>query len=96
MVKKSIAAALLVAMVAGAEMALAPVFLMHASHVHPAREVTEHMTAHHHVMPAGHRCCPGLGEIGETATRGSLLPVCRARNNIAAASCRDRKTRRHP
>lgn len=67
MVKKSIAAALLVAMVAWAEMALAPMFLMHAGHVHAAREVAEHMTAHHHVMPAGHPCCPGLGKTGEMA-----------------------------
>ncbi len=67
MVKKSIAAALLVAMVAWAEMALAPMFLMHAGHVHPAREVAEHMAAHHHVMPVGHLCCPGPGKTGETA-----------------------------
>ena len=66
--KKSIAAALLVAMVAWAEMALAPMFLMHAGHVHPAREV-EHMAAHHYVMPAGHPCCPGVGKTGETAPR---------------------------
>jgi hypothetical protein len=67
MVKKSIAAALLVAMVAWAEMALAPMFLMHAGHVHAAREVAEHMAAHDHVMPAGHPCCPGLGKAVETA-----------------------------
>jgi hypothetical protein len=69
MVKKSIAAALLVAMVAWAEMALAPMFLMHGGHAHAAREVAEHMAAHHHAMPAGHPCCPGLGKTGETAPR---------------------------
>jgi hypothetical protein len=61
MVKKSIAAALLVAMVAWAEMAMAPMILMHAGHVHPAREMAEHQGAHHHAMPAGHPCCPGFG-----------------------------------
>lgn len=60
MVKKSIAAALLVAMVAWAEMAMAPMILMHAGHAHPAVEMAEHKAAHHHVMPAGHACCPGL------------------------------------
>ncbi|HKM46250.1 MAG TPA: hypothetical protein VJX69_01610 [Terriglobales bacterium] len=60
MVKKSIAAALLVAMVAWAEMAMAPMILMHAGHLHPAREMAEHKAAHHHAMPAGHACCPGL------------------------------------
>ena len=67
MVKKSIAAALLVAMVAWAEMALAPMFLMHAGHAHAAREVAEPMAAHHHVMPSRHPCCPGLGKAVETA-----------------------------
>ncbi len=71
MFKKSIAAALLVVMVAWAEMALAPMLAMHAGHVHPAREMAEHvagqMAAHHHVMPAGHRCCPGLGKTENTA-----------------------------
>jgi hypothetical protein len=62
MLKKSIAAVLLMVMVAWAEMALAPMFLMHAGHVHPARDVSEQKAAHHHVMPAGHPCCPGLGK----------------------------------
>lgn len=66
MLKKSIAAALLVAMVAWAEMALAPMFLMQAGHVHAARETSEHMAVHHHVMPAGHPCCPGLGKAENT------------------------------
>ncbi|MGA2203847.1 MAG: hypothetical protein ABSG40_17995 [Terriglobales bacterium] len=62
MLKKSIATALLVVMVAWAEMTLAPMFLMHAGHVHPAHEMSEHRAAHHHVMPAGHPCCPGLSK----------------------------------
>jgi hypothetical protein len=71
MFKKSIAAALLVVIVAWAEMALAPMLAMHSRHVHPAREMAESGTgqiaAHHHVMPAGHPCCPGLGKTGNTA-----------------------------
>jgi hypothetical protein len=67
MLKKSIAAALLVAMVAWAEMAMAPMFIMHAGHAHPARELAEHIAAHHHVMPAGHPCCPGLGKTENAA-----------------------------
>jgi len=66
MVKKSIAAALLVAMVAWAEMAMAPMILMHAGHVHPAREMAADKVAHHHVIPAGHPCCPGFGNTENT------------------------------
>ncbi|MFI5102638.1 MAG: hypothetical protein ACHP9V_04605 [Terriglobales bacterium] len=57
MVKKSIAAALLVFIVAWVEMAMAPMLAMVAGHVHPEREMAEHI-AHHHAMPAGHACCP--------------------------------------
>ncbi|MFY9906307.1 MAG: hypothetical protein WBX02_08885 [Terriglobales bacterium] len=60
--QKPIAAALLVVMVAWAEMALAPMLLMHTGHVPAAREMSENMAAHHHVMPSGHACCPGLGK----------------------------------
>jgi len=71
MFKRSIAAALLMAMVAWAEMALAPMLLMHAGHVHAAGEMSEHsagqMAAHHRAMPAGHPCCPGLGTTGNAA-----------------------------
>ena len=69
MVKKSIAAALFVVMVAWAEMALAPMLLMHAGHVHPAREMSEHMAAYHHVMPPGRHypCCPGISNTENTA-----------------------------
>lgn len=68
MLKKSIATALLVAMVAWIELALAPMFIMHVWHVQPAAEVAGHMAAHlaapQHAMPAGHvhrghLCCPG-------------------------------------
>lgn len=60
MLKKFIAAALLVAMVAWAEMALAPMFAMHAWPHHPAQEMTEHRAVYQHVMPTGHPCCPEL------------------------------------
>ena len=62
MVKKSIAAALLMAMVVWVEMALAPMFFMHAGHVHQAREIAEPAAAHHHAMPAGHPCCPRISK----------------------------------
>jgi|SRR5271166_5235229 len=62
MVKKSIAAALLVCMVAWAEMALAPMFFMHAWHLQPSSLVAEHRAPHHGEMPAGHPCCPKIGK----------------------------------
>ena len=62
MVKKSIAAALLVVMVAWAEMALAPMLAMRDGHVHAAHEIAEHSAAHRHAMPAGHPCCPKIGK----------------------------------
>jgi hypothetical protein len=67
MFRRSIAAALLMVMVAWAEMALAPMLFMHTGHVHAAREMAEpvlgHTVAHHHhAMPAGHPCCPGIGK----------------------------------
>src|SRR5208337_3268234 len=67
MLKRSIAAALLVIMVAWVEMAVAPMFVMHIWHVHPARDVSEHVAAHHHAMPAGHPCCPELQRTGNLA-----------------------------
>src|SRR5260370_24162064 len=66
MVEEAIAAALLVAMAAWAEMTMAPMILMHAGQVHPAREMAEHKAAHHHVMPAAHRCCPGFRNTEDT------------------------------
>jgi|SRR5579859_3441690 len=68
MLKKSIAAALLVVMLVWAEMALAPMFLMQAGHVHAALQKPEHQAAHHHhALPAGHPCCPGLHRVEITA-----------------------------
>jgi hypothetical protein len=65
MVKKSIAAALLVAMAAWAEMALAPMLAMPAHMlpgiVTPAIVTEEHAGMHSHAMPAGHACCPKIG-----------------------------------
>jgi hypothetical protein len=66
MFKKSIAAALLMVVVAWAEMALAPMLFMQAGHVHAAGEmaalVPGQMATHHRAMPAGHPCCPGPGK----------------------------------
>jgi hypothetical protein len=62
MLKKSMAALLLVVVVAWAEMALAPMFIMQVWHVHPAREASAPMAAGHHEMPTGHRCCPGISD----------------------------------
>jgi hypothetical protein len=72
MFKKSLAAALLMVMVAWAEMALAPMLFMHRGHVHAAREMAEPVSGqtvahHHHAMPAGHPCCPGIGKTENTA-----------------------------
>ena len=67
MLKKSIAAALLVLMVAWAEIALAPMLAMQAGHVHPASAMAGQMAEHHHAMPAGHPCCPGLAKPENTA-----------------------------
>ncbi|MGA3088303.1 MAG: hypothetical protein ABSD75_06800 [Terriglobales bacterium] len=64
MVKKSIAAALLVVIVAWAEMMLAPMFVMHAWHTHGAHDMAAPMAAHNHnhAMPAGHPCCPRVNK----------------------------------
>jgi hypothetical protein len=67
MAKKAIAAVLLVAMLAWAEMAMAPMLAMHAGHMRPGHEMdadmpAEHAAHHHaeHAQMAGHSCCPGL------------------------------------
>jgi hypothetical protein len=67
MMKKSIAAALLVVMVVWAEMALAPMFIMQVWHVNPGREMSDRMAAHHHAMPPGHPCCPGISKAEQVA-----------------------------
>ena len=70
MLKKSIAAALLLALMAWAEIALAPMLFMHGGHIDATREMSEHITAHHHVMPACHHllpCCPGIDTANNAA-----------------------------
>jgi hypothetical protein len=64
MLKKSIAAALLVVMMAWAELALAPMLFMHGGPVHAAAEMAKHVADHEHAMPAGHHhpCCPAIGK----------------------------------
>jgi hypothetical protein len=76
MVKKSIAAALLVAMVAWAEMALAPMLAMPA-HMLPAFDSVEHAVMH--AMPAGHACCP---KISTTNNSEEQAPVEFASNRL--------------
>lgn len=74
MAKKSIAAALLMVMVAWAEMSLAPMFLMAAGHVQPSHEVAVHKAPGRHVMP-GHPCCPKISktEISKTEIAAALV-----------------------
>ncbi len=67
MIKKSIAAALLVVMVAWAEMALAPMFVMQVWHVHSAREMSSNGAGHDQSMPAEPPCCPGHGKTEDAA-----------------------------
>jgi cytosine/adenosine deaminase-related metal-dependent hydrolase len=62
MLKKSISAALVVIVMAWAEMAMAPMLAMHVWHEHAAHE----MAAHHHAMPAELPCCPKI-KPGKTA-----------------------------
>jgi hypothetical protein len=65
MVRKSIAALLVLVVTAWAEVLLAPMFTIHVAHMnvahmHAAREMAKPVATHHHVMPASHACCPGL------------------------------------
>jgi hypothetical protein len=62
MMKKSIAAGLLMVMMVWAEIALAPMLIMNLWHGQAAQAMSEQMNAHLHVMPAGHPCCPRIGE----------------------------------
>jgi len=72
MARKAIAAALLISMVAWAELVLAPMLAMHAGHMRPGHEMAVDMpsghAAHHHTAmdraePAPQRpCCPGIHE----------------------------------
>jgi hypothetical protein len=68
--KKFIAAVLLLGVGTWIEMALAPMLLMSAEHLHSAAEVAEHGAFHHHVMPTGHACCPKIGATGRTEDSG--------------------------
>jgi len=56
MVRRSIAALLLMSMTAWAEIALAPLFTIHASHLVHVKAAPQE--EHQHAMP-GHPCCPG-------------------------------------
>ena len=65
MLKKSIAAALLLVMMAWAELALAPMLFMHGGPIHASGEMAKHVATHDHAMPAGHNhhpCCPAIGK----------------------------------
>jgi hypothetical protein len=81
MLKKSIASALLVVMVAWAEMAMAPMFgpmfgpmlVMQIWHAHSAAETSEHIMAQHHAMPADHTCCPGISKTGAGKTEDAAI-----------------------
>ncbi len=66
---KKFIAAVLLAVGTWIEMALAPMLLM-SGHLHSAAEVAEHGAFHHHVMPAGHACCPKIGATGSTEDSG--------------------------
>jgi hypothetical protein len=83
MLKKSFAAALLVAMMAWAEMAMAPMFVMQLWHTHAGREMSANMAARHRVMAASHPCCPGISKPGVGKTEevaildfGATSPPC--------------------
>jgi hypothetical protein len=67
MAKKAIAMMLLVAMVAWAEMAFAPMLAMHAGHMRPGHEMAADMPAqyghhaqHQQAKAEGLPCCPGF------------------------------------
>ncbi len=85
MARKAIAAALLVAMAAWAEIAVAPMLAMHAGHMRPGHEMAADMPAehatHHHAereQMAGHPCCPGVHR-AESETMFALtagVPAC--------------------
>src|ERR1017187_1247647 len=64
MLKKSISAALLVVMMAWAELALAPMLFMHGGPIHAAGEMAKHVADHEHAMLASHHhpCCPAIGK----------------------------------
>jgi len=85
MAEKAVAAMLLVAMVAWAEMTMAPMLAMHAGHMRPGHEMAADMpaerAAHHHAeltQMGGHPCCPGLhrAELGADLALTTGTPPC--------------------
>lgn len=68
MVKKAIAAFLLVSMFAWSEVALAPLLAMHAGHMRSGHEMTADMPSNHAHLHSAHQsekapglpCCPGF------------------------------------
>jgi hypothetical protein len=85
MAKKAIAAMLLVTMAAWAEMAMAPMLVMHATHMHPGHEMAADMPEKHathghaeHAQMAGHPCCPGLhrAEPEDVLALSAGAPAC--------------------
>ncbi|MGA8301752.1 MAG: hypothetical protein WB817_19870 [Terriglobales bacterium] len=88
MVKKAIAAALLVVIAAWAEMAMAPMLAMYAGHMRAghtmAADMPQSHPAHrHHPQPlseqaptAHHACCPGLHDAPSMIEVASSTPGC--------------------
>ena len=85
MAKKAIAMMLLVAMVAWAEMALAPMLAMHAGHMRPGHEMAADMPAqyghhaqHQQAKAEGLPCCPGFHKVQPEATPmvSARAPAC--------------------
>lgn len=86
MAKKTLAAFLLLAIAAWAELAIAPMIAMRAGHMHPGHEMAVDMpgnqAAHHHAehaqaMTMSH-CCPGLYRVTPEALLelASGAPAC--------------------
>jgi hypothetical protein len=76
MARKALAAFLLVVIAAWAEMTMAPMFAMHAGHMHPGHEMVADMppqhAGHNHAghgqtMAEGRPCCPGLHKMEPVA-----------------------------
>lgn len=60
MVKKCLAAVLLLGLLAWAEMPVAPMLLMHIAHAEPAQAAARAATHRHQAVTSPHDCCPGL------------------------------------
>jgi hypothetical protein len=83
--KKAIATVMLLAIAAWAEMALAPMLVMHAGHMRPGHEMAadmpaEHAAHHHaeHAQKAGHSCCPQLRRTqpNDVVAMSAGIPAC--------------------